>query len=478
MAGKHVASTDFRNEHWHFIGILGTGMRALANYACERGAHITGSDIHSSPFLKELTQQGIQIRLDQSHGGFDPDTNRVIISQAIDAENPELMRAQEMGVEVVKYPQLLGELMDNQPGIAVAGSHGKSTTSAMIAFLMQKAGLDPSYLIGADVPQLNGGSHCGTGDYLVAEACEYKRSFLYLKPKIGVITNIDREHLDYYYDINDLKDAFREFAAQIDEDGLLVINGDDPNSKCIEDAAKCRIVRYSLEDRKADFHVKKLWRAKVRTNFNLVHKGRDVGRFSLQLYGTHNVYNCLAALAVCHHAGIDLKEAAELAGDFRGAARRLQLLGESWDIAVLSDYAHHPREIKASIAATKQRFPNRRIFCVFQPHQYSRTRSMLPELAEALGEAWLTFVTDIYAARDSEQDRQSVKPTDLVNLMNKDGGMHAHYVPDFNDLEDIVTREVVPQDVVLVMGAGNIWQVARNIVPKIEQKGHRQFRAA
>ncbi len=479
MVEAKMETKQFEQQHWHFVGILGTGMKAMARFAREKGAHITGSDVNPSPSLKELTSKGIKVHLDQKDSHFEPNTNRVVVSQAISAENPELIKARRMGIEVVKYPQLLGELMDQQPGIAVAGSHGKSTTSSMAAYMMQKCGADPSYLIGADVPQLNGGSHCGSGKYLVAEACEYKRSFLYLNPEIAVITNVDWEHVDYYHDMEELEEAFCQFASQVKKDGVLILNADDPHSKKIESAANCKVVKFSLKDDNAEISMQKVWRAKVRTNFNLMLNGEDLGRYELKLYGNHNIYNALAALAVCHYAGVNIREAAASLASFKGAARRLQLLGQPWNVAVISDYAHHPNEIKASLSATKQQFPNRRLFCIFQPHQYSRTKKMLGELAETFDECWVALISDIFAARDTEEDRRAVDATDLVRCINEgDNGMKAHYVPEFEDIENLIVREVVPQDVVLVMGAGNIWQVAHNIVPKIELKGQKQFFAA
>ena len=476
MAQSKHTDSSFANEHWHFVGILGTGMRALARYASEKGIHITGSDVQRSPAMDELVKRGINVQLDQEKAHFDDATNRVVISQAINEDNPEIVHAQRMGIEVVKYPELLGELMDLQPGIAVAGSHGKSTTSAMMAYVMQRAGLDPSYLMGAGVLQLQGGSDCGTGDYLVAEACEYKRSFLYMAPHIGVITNIDLEHTDYYYNLSDIQHAFCDFARQIDPDGHLILNADDPNSQAVRKAARGEAISYGIDEETATYRADRVWRAKKHTNFDLLYNGEKQERFSIKLYGTHNVYNALACIAACHRAGMGMSDIREHIESFQGAARRLQLLGEPWDVAILSDYAHHPKEIRASIAAAQQRFPNRRIFCVFQPHQFSRTRSMLPELADAFDEAWQTFVTDIYAARDSEADRRSVTASDVVQRMNHIG-LTAHYVPEFRDIEELIVREVVPEDVVLVMGAGNIWQVARNIVPRIDQKGRDQIAA-
>ncbi|MFP4027116.1 MAG: UDP-N-acetylmuramate--L-alanine ligase [Candidatus Brocadiia bacterium] len=476
MQTSQNGKADFSQEHWHFVGILGTGMRALARYASERGIQITGSDVQASPAIDDLTRRGITIDLDQDTAHFQSNTNRIIVSQAIQEDNPELVEAHRLGVEVVKYPELLGELMDAKPGLAVTGSHGKSTTSAMVAYTMQNGGLDPSYLIGADVPQLGGGSHYGIGNYFVAEACEYRRSFLYLEPHIGVITNVDLEHTDYYYDLWDIRQAFSDFAEQIHPDGFLLINADDKNSDGLGNSADCNVLSFSVDTEGTDYRAERIWRAKKHTNFDLMFKGENQGRFSIKLYGSHNVYNALAAIGVCHQAGMDFDDIREHVSTFEGAARRLQLLGEPWNVAVLSDYAHHPSEIKASLAAAQQRFPKRRVFCIFQPHQYSRTRAMLDDFSEALRESWVTLITDIYAARDTEEDRRSVSAMDLVRLMNHKG-MCAHYVPEFEDIEEIIVGDVVPEDVVLVMGAGNIWQVARNIVPRIEEKGRRQVAA-
>jgi len=476
QATQTDSMTDLAGQRWHFVGVLGSGMQSLARYAAERGVRVTGSDAQASPAAAELMRCGVAVQLQHDRANCPPGTDLVVASQAIGDDNPELVQANQLGTEVVKYPELLGRLMDGQPSIAVAGSHGKSTTAAMIAFIMRHAGFDPSYLIGADVPQLGGGSHCGGGEHLVAEACEYKRSFLYLAPHVGVVTNIDVEHTDYYYGLWDIQQAFCDFAEQTDPDGALVMNADDENSRPVKNAAKCPVVRYAIDATKAQYRAVRIWRAKKHTNFNLVHKGRDRGRFSMKLYGTHNIRNALAAIAACHRVGVDFDQIRAALAEFEGASRRLQLLGEPWNVAVLSDYAHHPNEIRASLGATRQRFPGRRIFCIFQPHQYSRTRTMLPELAEAFDGSWVTLVTDIYAARDSQEDRASVSASDLVQLINHNG-LTAHYVPEFADIEEIIVGDVVPRDVVLVMGAGNIWQVARNIVPRIDLKGRKQIAA-
>jgi UDP-N-acetylmuramate--alanine ligase len=476
MATAQDTTLSFSGQHWHFIGILGSGMHGLAKYAAERGIRVTGSDVQNSPAVEELVRLGINVRFDQDHPRLERDIKLVVASQAIADDNPELLEAKRLGIEIVRYPEMVGMLMDDQPGIAVAGAHGKSTTTSMISFILQRVGLDPSFVIGAEVPQLGGSSHCGKGRYLVAEACEYKRSFLFMAPHIAVITNIDLEHTDYYYDLWDIQQAFGDFAEQVDPDGALVLNADDPNSQPVKSRAECDVTTYGLDNMKAHYRAERMWRAKKHTNFDLVIKGKNHGRFSTKLYGTHNIYNTLAAIAGCHRAGVDLDQMRGPVSEFEGAARRLQLLGEPWNIAILSDYAHHPNEIRATIAAAQQRFPKRRIFCIFQPHQYSRTRTMISEFANAFSDAWVTFVADIYAARDSEEDRRAVCASDLVHLMNH-RGLTAHYVPEFADIEEIIVGEVVPEDVVLVMGAGSIWQIARNIVPRIAEKGRKQIAA-
>ncbi len=475
LSWQRSGKLDLSSEHWHFIGILGTGMRSMATYAAQCGARVTGSDIQPSAAAEALLKQGI--RVTSQHGrSIERDTTLVVISQAIEENNPELMQARRLGMKVVRYPELLGMLMECQKGIAVAGTHGKSTTTSIIAYVMQRAGLDPSYMIGAEVPQLGGGSHYGSGEYMVAEACEYKRSFLCLAPHMGVITNVDADHLDYYYDMWDIQEAFTDFARSVHEDGCLIANADDDNTRTVVEQADVRTVTYGIDDRKAHYRAERLWRAKVHSNFDLVFRGKKIDRFTTQLFGTHNVLNALAAIAACHEAGVEFGVIRDALAEFEGAARRVQMIGNPWNVAIISDYAHHPREIAASIAAMHQRFPNQRIFVIFQPHQYSRTRKMLPEFAESFRTAWVTYVTDIYAARDSQEEQRSISALDLVRQMNHIG-LLAHYVPEFHEIEQIIVGDVIPDDVVLIMGAGNINQVAHNIIPKIAEKGRRQIAA-
>ncbi len=473
---KKSKKKDLSGKHWHFIGIGGTGMSSMAGYASERGARITGSDLQPAPSVDALRRKGADVSFEQDGRTLKRATDLVVVSQAIPDDNPELMAAQRLGLEVVRYPELLGRLMERQKGLAVSGTHGKSTTSSIIAFILRHVGMDPSFLIGADVPQLGGGSHYGAGGFLVAEACEYKRSFLNLVPHVGVITNIDVDHLDYYFDLWDIKEAFADFAISSTEDGVLVANADDANTRSVLREVGVDAITYGIDAKKVDYRAERLWRAKVHSNFDLVHKGKTIERFTTNLYGTHNVLNALAAIAVCHEVGVDFADIRDALAEFDGVARRMQIVGRPWGVPIISDYAHHPREIQASIAAAHQMFPNQRVFVIFQPHQHSRTRKMLPELAESFRTAWVTYVVDIYAARDTDEDRRSVSALDLVRQMNHIG-LLGHYVPEFADMEHIITGEVITDDVVLVMGAGDVWEIARNAIPMIEERGRRQVAA-
>lgn len=466
---KDTQSLGLAGQRLHFIGVLGSGMRKLAKYAADCGADVSGSDVRHGPEAKELEKKGIDITFDQENPRLDPDIGMVVTSQAIKCSNPELKQARRMGLEVVKYPEFLGLLMESHRGVAVAGTHGKSTTSSIMSYLMSEGGLDPSFIIGAQVPQLGGGSRCGDSEHMVVEACEYKRSFLYLEPSVGLVTNIDMDHMDYYRDMRDLQEAFEEFAAQIQPGGQLVINADDPRVAELAEFTDAEVIRCSLEDHSCEYSADRIWRATRHTNFNVVHRGETVGRFQTSLYGTHNVLNSLLAIATCHQAGMSFETMQDIIPEFEGVARRFQLLGEPWEVPVLSDYAHHPSEIEATLEAVRQKYPDKRLFCVFQPHQHSRTRMMLDDLADAFEGASKVLVADIYGARDSDREKQLINGAHLVRSL-RERDHEAVFMPDFEDIENKVVADVVPGDAVLVMGAGDVWKVADRIANGIDNK--------
>jgi UDP-N-acetylmuramate--alanine ligase len=388
-----------------------------------------------------------------------------VASAAIPEQHPELIEARRRGIPVVKYAQLLGALMAQQHGIAVSGTHGKSTTTAWLAFVLRKAGLDPSFVVGAETEQLGGGSGVGSGQHFLAEACEYDRSFLHLRPQAAAILNIEEDHLDCYENLAAIVEAFRQFAGLVPPQGLLVINGQD--SSCQAIAADL-----SIDVETFGYDARDTWRAADPSlrdgyyEFTTLQRGKTLGRTRLGIPGEHNVANALAVVALASHVGVGWDAISEGLREFRGARRRLQLQGEVGGTTVVDDYAHHPTEIRATLRAARERFEPRRVWCIFQPHQHSRTRFLLHDFALSFELADFVVVPRIYFVRDSERERQAVRAADLVEQIQAAGG-HAVHIPEFEEILDTVLSELEPGDLVITMGAGDIWKVADELVRRL-----------
>ncbi len=452
----------------YLVGIGGTGMSALAKILIEGGCSVYGSDLQLTPVIFALEDMGASITLKQDGSWIGSDTAQVIVSSGVPDDNEELIAARDMGVKVMKYSQALGMLMNDGLGVAVSGTHGKTTTTAMIATIMKWAGLDPSFVIGGEVAELGGSAGMGTGDYFVAEACEYDRSFLNLSPYVGVITNIEEEHFDYYRDLDELVGSFGEFARIVSNDGLLVVSGEDDN------------IRRAIEGVSTDVETCAIsspanWTATLpvvhngENRFRVFYQDMSVGEFCLRMPGRYNVMNALAAIAVCHHAGVSNDVIHEALSHFSGVKRRFQVLSTVGHITVVDDYGHHPTEIRSALHAAKKFFPDRRLWCVFQPHQYSRTRTMLKSLAKAFREADKTIFTDIFPARDSLKDISSVSSEDLL-FEARNAGTKALYVPDLDNVAKELSSRILPGDVVMTMGAGNVWQVGVELISILKDK--------
>ncbi|MFQ5956927.1 MAG: UDP-N-acetylmuramate--L-alanine ligase [Candidatus Brocadiales bacterium] len=452
----------------YLVGIGGTGMSALAKMLIEGGCSVYGSDMQLTPTIFALEERGASITLKQDGSWIRPDTALVIASAAVGSDNKDIKVARDSGIKVVKYSHALGMLMDEKLGVAVSGTHGKTTTSAMITAIMKAAGLDPSFVIGGEVSELGGSSGLRDGEYFVMEACEYDRSFHNLSPHIGVITNIEGDHFDYYSDMDELVEAFGEFASRVSKDGSLVVAGDDDNVRRAVEHVSSRVETYSIG---SPAH----WTATHpviqdgRNKFRVFHWGRYFGDFSLRVPGRHNVMNALAAIAVSHHVGVDKDTIQETLSNFAGVKRRFQVLSTIGYITVVDDYGHHPTEISVTLEAAKEFFPGRRIWCAFQPHQYSRTRTMLKGLARAFQNADRTIFTDIYPARDSLKDMGSISSMDLL-LEARGAGVKALYVPDLDNVAREIYSRIHPGDVVMTMGAGNVWQVGVELVSILRDK--------
>jgi len=519
-SGPSVAGLRF-----HFIGAGGIGMSGLAQLLIRNHGIVTGSDQTPGSEVRALCQMGADIKIGHNADNLSPQTDAVVISAAIKEDNPELKLARQRGCRVYKYARMLGRLMDCYDGIAVSGTHGKSTTSGWLVYCLKQAGLDPNFIVGARIGQLGSSSGTAEGRYFVAEACEYDRSFLNLKPKIACILNIEQDHLDYYKDENEIVAAFADFALGTRTDGVVIANGQDPNvAKVIRQLGAVRRCETFGLDENCNFYAGNIKLINGLYDFDVFHNGKLLGATRISLPGRHNILNALAVTAIGLNAGAVPNQILQTLPNFTGIDRRLMLKGrfivrdtsclmrrakkirnmescpraerrdailpssrakgrnpaleqsegtkyeirlsavasakaEDTTIVVLDDYAHHPTEIRASLQAIRQRYRPGRIWCVFQPHQYSRTRFLLDDFSESFKLADITIVPEIYFVRDSQAAKKQVNARMLVEKM-RDNGTEAVFIDSFEDICDYLKENVAPGDLVVTMGAGDIWKVA------------------
>ena len=462
VVGSQCEADEFKGKRVHLIGAGGSGMRALGEMLLGRKAILTGSDQTSSGAIERLRTAGADIAIGQKPGNLPERCDLVVYSAAIHDQNPELLAARRCGCEVIKYSQMLGRLMAGRVGIAIAGTHGKSTTTAMVAYVLRAAGADPSFIVGATVDQLGGPSGVGAGKHFVAEACEFDRSFLNLRPQIGGILNIEEDHLDCYESLAGIVEAFRSFAALVPPDGLLLVNSEDRNAHAAGGAGTCEVETFGLI-------AGCTWTG---TNFStdrglitmdVLYREQKFCRLSVPLPGRHNACNALAAVGLLHHAGIHREQIAELLVKFQGAQRRMTLKSQSGGITIVDDYAHHPTEIQATLRALRDHYEPKRLLCVFQPHQHSRTRFLLTDFARSFAAASEVVVPDIYFVRDSALEKDYISSQDLVAQIRLNGGS-AIYLETFDEITRHVAETLREGDLVVTMGAGNIWEVADEIV--------------
>ncbi len=451
----------------HFIGAGGIGMSGLAKVLMRNGAAVSGSDQENSPTVQNLLALGADIRIGHSPDNIQLPLEAVVISAAIKPTNPELVRASQGGCAIYKYAEMLGLLMDACTGIAVCGTHGKSTTSGWLAFVLERAHSAPSFIVGADVPQLGGSSGVGDGDFFVAEACEYDRSFLNLHPQITVMLNIEQDHLDYYKDESEVVDAFSEFAGCVRDGGLIVANGADKNIATVLSRLKegQRYITFGLSDG-CDFYAENVELVDGLYHFDISHKGSLLGRVGISLPGEHNILNALAVVAAAVSAGAEAKAVLKSLAQFGGVDRRLMLKARAGDITIMDDYAHHPTEIRASLSAIRQRFTPNRIWCVFQPHQYSRTRFLLDDFAQSFRLADVTIVPQIYFVRDTAEAHKQINAQVLVDRIRGEG-CQAVFIDDFGRICEYLKDNVTQGDLVVTMGAGDIWKVADEYIRRL-----------
>jgi UDP-N-acetylmuramate--alanine ligase len=452
----------FTNKRIHLIGVGGSGMRALARMLMDRGAKVSGSDRVSSGALERLETEGATVAIGQKPENLPSPCDMVVFSAAIHEQNPELLAARQMGCEVLKYSQMLGRLMDAQVGIAVSGTHGKSTTTAMVSYVLREAGHDPSFIVGATAEQLGGPSGAGAGKHFVAEACEFDRSFLNLRPTYAAILNVEEDHLDCFQDLAAIIEAFRAFGAQVPANGVLVVNGEDRNVMAAARGAGCEVQSFGLAD-DCTWHGTHLVKQGGSFELDIQFNNKPFGHLIVPLPGLHNVYNSLAAVALLHHAGVSNEDILRILPLFGGTHRRMTLKAQLRGVTVVDDFAHHPTEVQATLRAIRDHYQPKRLACVFQPHQHSRTRFLLKDFARSFGSADEVIVPDIYFVRDSAMERDYISSEDLVAQIRLHGGA-AVYQKTFEDIIWHLKGTLRDGDLVVTMGAGNIWEVADEIV--------------
>lgn len=438
-------------------------MSAIAAVMRGRGAEISGSDQKESEVTSRLRMMGIRVEIGhRAENVGSPDL--VVISAAVPPDNPEVIAANEAGIPVIQRAEMLGRLMSSyKHRVAIAGTHGKTTTTSMAALVALGAKVDPTILIGGDIKAIGGNARLGDGDVFITEACEAFSSFLDLYPSIAVVTNIDADHLDHHGDLENIKRIFVEFLGHVDKEGCVIACGDDENVREILREIDRRVVLYGTSE-DAEVRAIEIDVTSPSAAFTLVHGGETLGRVSLATPGVQNVMNALAAAAVGIELGADFAVIREALAKHRGAGRRFEVLGEAGGIMVVDDYAHHPTEVAATLSAAKQGW-NRRIVAIFQPHLYSRTSFFLNDFAESLSLADRLVVTDIYAAR--EKPVEGVSAEQIVKAMNGSASERAEYIGDKSTVAEKLLPELRSGDMVIVMGAGDIRGVGEDILARL-----------
>ncbi|PIX92647.1 UDP-N-acetylmuramate--L-alanine ligase [Candidatus Kuenenbacteria bacterium CG_4_10_14_3_um_filter_39_14] len=447
----------------HLIGIGGIIMSALARYFLSLGKAVSGSDRDRSEITEKLEQLGATVYKGHAASNLGNNIDLVVYTEAISKDNQELIRARDLQLPTYSVYQVLGGLSQGKYTVAVAGMHGKSTTTSMVGLILEAAGLNPTVFVGTQLKEFDGNLRLGKSQYLVSEACEYRDNFLNYQPNIGVVTNIEAEHLDYFKNIAGVKKSFKRFISQIKNDGWLVFNGDDKHALQLAKTARGNKISFGVDNQLVDFRAASIEIGdNGDTNFTLASKKLkeyDGIRFSLKVPGNFNVYNALAAISVAAILAVKVQVVQDVLSKFNGVWRRFEFKGEREGIQYFDDYAHHPTEIRATLKAAKQKFGNRTFWLVYQPHLYSRTNDFLNEFAASLNLAPDLILAPIYAAR--EENKWGITSKDLADLMNKKfkRPKPVIYLPSLVKIRNYLKKHVQLGEVVMTMGAGDVYKI-------------------
>ena len=458
-----------KKYHIHFVGIGGIGMSGIAELLLNLGYKVSGSDVKSSDITDRLKELGGAIFKGHAAENI-KGADVVVVSSAIDPDNPEVQATGQSSIPVIPRAEMLAELMRLKYSIAIAGAHGKTSTTSIVASVLAEGGLDPTVVIGGKLKSIGSNAVLGEGDFIVAEADESDGSFLKFSPTIAVVTNIDKEHLDFYADLAAIKTAFLNFLDRIPFYGLAVLCLDNEPIQELIPRMKKRYTTYGMSSQ-ADFQIRDVEFGQQKSRFNIYHRGNKMGMIDLNLPGIHNVYNATASIAVGVELNIAFDQIKRALETVEGVQRRLEIKGESNGVTVIDDYGHHPTEIKVTLETIEENWPNRRKVVVFQPHRYSRTRALFDEFSRAFYQSDVLVVLPIYAA--SEKKIEGVTSQNLCEEIKAHGHKEVIHADGFKAALSHLKQILQPGDVLLTLGAGDVWKVGMEVLKMVQGSGFR-----
>lgn len=461
---------NHKYSHVHFIGIGGISMSGLAEILLNKGYKVSGTDTKYNPIIQRLENLGAKIYINH-HKDNIVGADLIIYTDAISSDNEELEAAYESGIETTDRATFLGALMKNYPySIAVSGTHGKTTTTSMIASITNHGILDPTVLLGGELDDIGGNVKLGSDKYILTEACEYKANILKYFPTTAIILNIDEDHLDYFNDMDHIIDTFAKYGSNLEEASNLIINADDPHSQNVIEATKANVITFGISN-DCDFKAENIvFSEDGYPSFTLNIKNKEYHKIELYVMGQHNIYNSLACIATAYLHGVSMEDIVKHLSLYTGVHRRLELKGYINGVKIIDDYAHHPTEIQATLTAINNS-PSGKIYCIFQPHTFTRTKILLDSFSKSFRNADQVIITDIYAAR--EYDNGDIHSRDLVNAVNKKSG-NAIYLETFEDTEEYLLSNIKDGDIVVTMGAGNVYLIGESILEKSRQESKKK----
>ena len=470
---KRIVNMDLEKiKSVYFIGIGGIGVSAVARILLEQGKNVSGSDLNASDVTRDLENRGIKINIGEHRSeNILKDFDLVVHSNAANSDNVERVRARKFDIPMMSYPELLGLLSKDKFTICIAGTHGKTTVTALASILMDKGGLDPTCVIGSRLEQFSGNARLGESKYFVLEADEYKAAFLNYNPNIIVLNNIEFEHPDFYKDLDDVKGKFKQFVQKLPKDGLLIANFDDKNVMEVAKYSPCKVITYGIKDR-ADFNVFNIKQEGARLLYSLKFKEQEISTIKLNLIGIHNIYNTLATIILAKVFKLPLNKIKEVIENYSGAWRRFEFKGEEKGITVIDDYAHHPTEIKATLSGARMKYPKKRIIAVFQPHHEDRFEALFDDFVGSFSSSDKVVLTDIYhvAGREVKNQNEKIKMKGKnVKLLSEKIGEKAIYVGSLDKTLDWLVKNTKENDLVITLGAGDVTRIGNELIGKLKK---------